>query len=248
MSKLVWHQDFRNGKTVLAAWNIRLGNDLVDNEGNVICPGWGNGEAQYYTSHADNLYFNEHGLNLCARHAETESGGRRFSYTSARLDTKGHFSFRYGRLAVRARLPVGQGLWPAIWLLPEHQAYGPWPASGEIDMVEARGRLPRTVSGTLHYGRDFAHKQIDEFSYQFEQGSIAEFHDYALEWEAGAIRWLVDGHCYAERSLQAGMPFDQPFYLVLNVAVGGWYDQVPVDDAALPATMAIAEITLHQSE
>lgn len=249
MSKLVWQQDFRNGKTDLAAWNIRLGNDLVDEEGNVICPGWGNGEEQYYTGHTNNLYFDEHGLNLCAHLEEAKSGERRFAYTSARIDTKGHFSFCYGKLAVRARLPVGQGLWPAIWLLPEHQVYGAWPASGEIDILEARGRLPQQVSGTLHYGKDFEHKQIDEFLYPFEHGSIAEFHDYALEWDADSIRWLVDGHCYAERSLLAGvMPFDQPFYLVLNVAVGGWYDQVAVDRAALPAAMTIAGIWLYQTE
>lgn len=247
MNKLVWQQDFANGYTNMSAWNIRIGNDLLDNEGNPICPGWGNGEQQYYTGQAGNLYVDENGLNLCARREVTETGERRFDYTSARIDTRDHLSFRYGKLVVRAKLPVGQGLWPAIWLMPQHQVYGTWPASGEIDMMEARGRLPHTVSGTLHYGKDMEHKFTDEFAYQLENSTINEFHDYALEWDRDAIRWLVDGHCYAERRLEPGiMPFDQHFYLVLNLAVGGWYDNVPIDETAFPAVMTVAGIWLYE--
>ena len=186
-------------------------------------------------------------MHLCARRETIEADGRQFAYTSARLDTKDHLSFCYGKLVVRAKLPVGQGLWPAIWLLPQQQTYGPWPASGEIDIMEAKGRLHRQVSGTLHYGKDWDNKQIDEFSYQLANGTIEEFHHYALEWEAESIRWLVDGHCYAERRLQPGaMPFDQSFYVVLNLAVGGWYDKVPVDEAALLAVMTVSDIWLYQ--
>ncbi|WP_214628859.1 glycoside hydrolase family 16 protein [Paenibacillus agaridevorans] len=248
MNTLIWQQDFAGGSPDLSDWNIRLGNDLLDNEGNAVMPGWGNGEGQYYTGQAGNLYFDEEGLNLCARRETIESSdGRSFAYSSARIDTKDHFSFRYGKLVARARLPVGQGLWPAIWLLPQDQAYGPWPASGEIDIMEARGRLPHQVSGTLHYGKDWDHKRLDEFSYTFDKGSIAEFHDYVLEWDERSIRWLVDGHCYAERAMEAGvMPFDQPFYPVLNLAVGGWYDNVEVDEGALPAVMTVAGIWVYQ--
>jgi beta-glucanase (GH16 family) len=248
MNKLLWEQDFLNSQTDLSAWNIRLGNDLLDNNGKPICPGWGNGEQQFYTDHANNLYIDEFGLNLCARRETIEQDGRVFAYTSARLDTKDHLSFCYGKLIVRAKCPVGQGVWPAIWLLPQEQAYGPWPASGEIDIMEAKGRLPQHISGTLHYGKDWDHKITDEFSYQLENGTINEFHDYALEWDANSIRWLVDGYCFAERSLQPGItPFDEPFYLVLNLAVGGWYDNVAVDEAALPAIMTVSGIWLYQS-
>lgn len=247
MNKLVWEQDFLNSKADLRLWNIRLGNDLLDHDGNPVYPGWGNGEQQFYTDHAGNLYMDESGLNLCARREAIETDGRHFAYTSARLDTKDHYAFCYGKLVVRAKLPAGQGLWPAIWLLPQHQAYGPWPASGEMDVLEAKGRLPQQIFGTLHYGKDLEHKIVEEFAYRLESGTIKDFHDYALEWEAGAIRWLVDGHCFAERTLQPGaMPFDQPFYLVLNLAVGGWYDQVPVDESALPAVMTVAGIWLYQ--
>lgn len=247
MNKLVWQQDFSNGNTDLRTWNIRIGNDLVDDLGNVICPGWGNNEQQFYTGHSNNLYIDEFGLNLCARNETIEADERSFSYTSARVDTKNHFSFCYGKLIIRAKLPVGQGLWPAIWLLPQDQAYGPWPASGEIDIMEAKGRLPKEIFGTLHYGKDWEHKRIDEFSYQFDHATINEFHDYELEWNESSIRWLIDGHCYAERALQAGiMPFDKPFYLVLNLAVGGWFDNVQVDEASLPAVMTVSGIWLYQ--
>lgn len=247
MNKLIWKQDFRDKHADLKQWNIRLGNDLLDNHGNPIYPGWGNGEQQFYTGHERNLYFNEWGLNLCARSEITETDGRQFAYTSARLDTRDHFSFCYGKLIVRARLLVGQGVWPAIWLLPQDQAYGPWPASGEIDILEAKGRLPRQIAGTLHYGRDLEHKVVEEFTHELARGTINEFRDYALEWDAGSIRWLADGHCFAERSLQPGvMPFDQPFYLLLNLAVGGWYDNVAVEEAALPAVMTVSGIWLYQ--
>lgn len=247
MNKLIWQQDFVHHPTDLKEWNIRLGNDLLDDLGHVLAPGWGNGEQQFYTGNHPNLYIDQSGLNLCAHREETLANGQRFAYTSARIDTKDHFSFCYGKLVVRAKLPVGHGLWPAVWLLPQQQAYGPWPASGEIDMLEAKGRLPQHIFGTLHYGKDWDHKVTDEFSYQLEKGTINEFHDYAMEWNADSIRWLIDGHCYAERELRPGVtPFDEQFYLVLNLAVGGWYDNVPIDEAALPAVMTVSNIWVYQ--
>ncbi|THF76870.1 glycoside hydrolase family 16 protein [Cohnella fermenti] len=259
MGKLVWEQDFAGGGGSayagrdcvgdrLSYWNVRIGNDLLDGDGNPICPGWGNGEEQFYTDKAGNLYWNEEGLNLCARlEAESAADGRRFAYTSARIDTRDKFFFRYGRLVVRARLPVGQGLWPAIWLMPQESAYGSWPASGEIDMMEARGRLPRQIGGTLHYGKDIENKVTDEHVYELPHGTIGEFRDYALEWEDGAIRWFVDEICYAESRWAPGeTPFDRPFYLLLNLAVGGWYDRVPVDEAALPGVMTVASIRVYE--
>ncbi|WP_162551215.1 glycoside hydrolase family 16 protein [Paenibacillus tepidiphilus] len=247
MSKLVWEQDFLREGRNLRHWNIRRGNDLLDLNDNPVYPGWGNGERQYYTDRESNLYFDDNGLNLRACREKVEQEGRSFAYTSARLDTRNHFSFCYGRLVVRAKLPVGQGLWPAVWLLPQDMAYGPWPASGELDMLEAKGRLPRQIAGTLHYGPDIEHKVVEEFTYELENGTINEFRDYTLEWSEASIRWLASGHCYAERRLEPGvMPFDQRFYLLLNLAVGGWYDNVEVDDAALPAVMTVAGIWLYQ--
>lgn len=247
MCKLIWKQDFVNGGGDLSLWNIRMGNDLLDYNDNPVHAGWGNGEQQVYTDHADNLYFDEYGLNLRACCEKSEQNGRSFDYTSARLDTRNHFSFCYGKLVIRAKLPVGQGLWPAIWLLPQDLAYGPWPASGEIDILEAKGRLPRQIAGTLHYGKDFDSKVVEEFTYELEEGTINEFRDYTLEWDSSSIRWLVDGHCFAQRRLEPGvMPFDQSFYLLLNLAVGGWYDNVEIDESALPGVMTVAGIWLYE--
>ncbi|WP_249897179.1 glycoside hydrolase family 16 protein [Paenibacillus sp. PK3_47] len=247
MSKLVWEQDFVNGGGDLGLWNIRKGNDLLDHNGRPVYPGWGNGEQQFYTDKEHNLYFDGHGLNLRACRETVVQDGRSFAYTSARLDTRNHFSFCYGRLEVRAKLPAGQGLWPAVWLMPQDQAYGPWPASGEIDMLEAKGRLPRRIAGTLHYGKDFDSKVVEEFTHELEEGTINEFREYALEWEPGSIRWLVDGYCFAERRLEKGvMPFDQPFYVILNLAVGGWYDHTEIDDSALPGVMTVSDIRLYR--
>lgn len=247
MGKIIWQQQFTNGATDFSDWNFRIGNDLLDNEGNAIHPGWGNGELQFYTDKRSNAYIDEHGLHICARRETTQQGDRTFAYTSARLDTRDRFSFCYGKLTVRAKLPVGQGLWPAIWLMPQEQVYGPWPASGEIDILEAKGRLPQRIFGTLHYGKDWENKRIDEFSYMFEQGSINSFHDYGLEWTERSIRWLIDGHCYAEKQLDPlTMPFNEAFYLVVNLAVGGWFDNVEVEEGALPATMTISHIVVEE--
>jgi len=249
MEKLIWEQNFLSKDRSLEQWNIAIGNDLLDENGVAIMPGWGNGEEQFYTGESSNLYFDEHGLNICARVEQVVHGGKTYSYTSARINTQHHFSYRYGRLIVRAKLPVGIGLWPAIWLLPQDQVYGPWPASGEIDIMEAKGRLPHQVSGTLHYGQSWDKKFTDEYTYQLPESRIDEFHNYELEWSKDNIRWLVDGHCYAERLLDhEQMPFDQSFYLLINVAVGGWYDRVEVDRDAFPAAMTIEGIWLYELE
>lgn len=247
MSKLVWEQDFVKNGGDLSLWNIRTGNDLLDLNDKPTYPGWGNNEQQFYTGGKSNLYFDEQGLNLRACREKIEQNGRSFGYTSARLDTRNHFTFCYGKLVIRAKLPVGQGLWPAIWLMPQDYAYGPWPASGELDILEARGRLPRQIAGTLHYGKDLDSKVVEEFTHELADGTISQFRDYGLEWSADSIRWLVDGHCFAERRLEPGMPFDQPFYLILNLALGGWYDNnVAVDEDSLPGVMTVAGIWLYE--
>ena len=248
MNKLVWHQDFTRKDADLSEWNVRHGNDLVDDEGNFVTTGWGNNEQQFYTGNASNLYLDENGLNLCARLETVEKDGRRFAYTSARIDTKDRFSFCYGKLIVRAKLPVGNAVWPAIWMLPQDKVYGDWPVSGEIDVMEGKGRLPKQVYGTLHHGKDMADNKItDVFSYELKTGTINEYRDYGLEWTADSIRWTVDGHCFAERRLEPGAPpFAQRFYLVLNLAIGGWFDNVPVEETALPAMMTVSGIRVYQ--
>ena len=160
-------------------------------------------------------------------------------FTSARLTTKGKAAWRYGRIEVRASLPQGQGTWPAIWMLPEADRYGRWAASGEIDILEAvnlgvpcaacPGGRENTILGTLHFGGvwpDNAQKGSEVHAPEVLEG----FHTYAIEWQPDRIIWQIDGRTFAVREASEwwsagtatpGAPFDQPFHLILNLAIGG---------------------------
>jgi beta-glucanase (GH16 family) len=199
-------------------------------------------------------------------------------FTSARIKTRGLFSKKYGRFEIRAKLPVGKGVWPAIWMLPEENKYGGWAASGEIDIVEARGQEPGKVLGTLHYGAPAPRNTHTGKDYVLPGNStIADFHVYALEWEPGEIRWSVDGKQYqtqnfwwssgrraGRRRAQDGgagnpgagpvgkvglnpwpAPFDQPFHLLLNVAVGGNFPGHPDADTAFPVEMVVDYVRVY---
>jgi beta-glucanase (GH16 family) len=181
-------------------------------------------------------------------------------YTSARLKTKGLFSRTYGRFEIRAKLPAGKGLWPAIWMLPEDNKYGAWAASGEIDIMEAKGSNPNAVSGTIHYGSVWPGNTYTEGKFEFPAGStIEDFHVYALEWEPEAIRWYVDGELYQTQtkwysgsmvktkdSPPSPAPFDQPFHLLINLAVGGNFDGDPIDDVKFPAVMEVDYVRVFE--
>ena len=161
------------------------------------------------------------------------------SFTSARLRTRGKAAWRYGRIEVRARLPQGQGTWPAIWMLPEASTYGGWAASGEIDILEAvnlgvpcascPGGKQNTILGTLHFGGVWpqnAHKGDETPAPEVLEG----FHTYSIDWEPDRMVWRIDGRMFAQRTLgdwwsagsaSPGAPFDQPFHLIVNLAIGG---------------------------
>lgn len=161
-------------------------------------------------------------------------------FSSARLTTRGKASWRYGRIEVRASLPQGQGTWPAIWMLPEKDRYGAWAASGEIDILEAvnlgvpcakcPGGRESTILGTLHFGGKWPKNMHKGEEVPFPEVLDGGFHTYAIEWYPDRIVWQVDGRTFAERrasewfttgSTSPGAPFDQPFHLILNLAIGG---------------------------
>lgn len=161
-------------------------------------------------------------------------------FSSARLTTRGKAAWRYGRIEVRASLPQGQGTWPAIWMLPEKDRYGAWAASGEIDILEAvnlgvpcakcPGGRENTILGTLHFGGKWPNNQHKGEEVPFPEVLDGGFHTYAIEWYPDRIVWQVDGRTFAERtasewsttgSTAPGAPFDQPFHLILNLAIGG---------------------------
>ncbi|KZN61712.1 glycoside hydrolase family 16 protein [Pseudoalteromonas luteoviolacea] len=195
-------------------WSDEFDTDTIDANKwlhEVNCDGGGNNEQQCYTASNENSYIENGILHIVALPA---AEGEQKPYTSARLSSKNKADFKYGRFEVRAKLPSGQGSWPAFWLLPTDEVYGGWPNSGEIDVVESvnlkakreDGSLERHVYGTLHYGKDWPDNESSgkEYLLPNEMNPADDFHTYAIEWQEGEIRWYVDGYLYqTQRRSQA---------------------------------------------
>ena len=237
---LIWSDEF--GGTTLTAtnWTFDIGNGSG---------GWGNNELEYYTSRPQNVLVGGGYLHLVAQ----KEGYQGFNYTSAKLKTLGLFSQRYGRFEFMAKLPTGQGYWPAIWMMPRDSVYGGWAASGEIDIVENRGYDPKTVLGTIHFGGSYPN-QAQSYGPAFTfpaNDSVTNFHLYALEWTTNAISWSVDGQVYERQTnwwSSAGAypaPFDQPFYLILNLAVGGNFGGNPDNTTVFPGEMLVDYVRVY---
>ncbi|MBX9680331.1 MAG: glycoside hydrolase family 16 protein [Gemmataceae bacterium] len=268
--KLTWSDEFDGEKIDPKKWDYDLGNGFFNYDANQWIHGWGNNELQAYTKDPENAFVKDGMLHIRAR-KESHNG---FGYTSARLKTQKRdrsplFNQRYGKFEFRAKLPTGKGIWPALWMLPQDEKHGPWAASGEIDVMEARGQEPNKVLGTLHYGGRWPANAHSGKDYVFpEKGTFVEFHIYAVEWEPGEIRWLVDGKEYQKQSFwwstsktegakgrkpanEADLnawpaPFDQPFYLVMNVAVGGNFLGNPDRTTQFPAEMVVDYVRVYE--
>ncbi|WP_298646664.1 glycoside hydrolase family 16 protein [uncultured Proteiniphilum sp.] len=238
--QLVWDEEFEyTGLPDSTKWGY-------DTEGNSW--GWGNNEAQYYTAgDSTNAYVRDGLLTITARIDST--GGKR--YTSARLRTKGKGDWLYGRFEIRAKLPTGKGTWPAIWMLPTDWAYGGWPASGEIDIMENVGYDPDTIVGSAHT-KSYNHVQQTEKNAKIHVPTCyADFHLYALEWEENEYRVYVDDtHYFTFKNEDTGFaewPFDKQFHLLLNLAIGGnWGGQRGIDDSLFPHRFLIDYVRVYQ--
>jgi beta-glucanase (GH16 family) len=249
--RLVWSDEFDSPVIDPERWNLE-----------VDCWGGGNAERQCYTNFDQNARIEDGHLVIEAHlgeaqgpalpahmregaDAEALAATQIQPFTSARLNTRDKGDWLYGRIEVRARLPEGQGMWPAIWMLPTDEVYGSWASSGEIDILEAvnlgepcrecRGGIENRMFGTLHYGDVWPHNTYQNretvLPGRAEDGQ--EFHVFAIEWTAGEIRWFVDGETYGsltrrrwrsasdEARGRPNAPFDQRFHLILNLAVGG---------------------------
>lgn len=209
--------------------------------------GWGNNELQTYTRSGDNAFVRDGALHIVARRQHRKGRG----YTSARLVSKGRGDFLYGRFEVRARLPPGRGTWPAIWMLPTGNAYGGWPKSGEIDIMEHVGFDPDVVHVTMHTEAYNHVKGTQKSATKRVPGATETFHVYRVDWTPDAIRGYIDGEPMYEFANEgsgpAAWPFDQPFHFLLNIAVGGnWGGQQGVDEAAFPATMAVDYVRVYR--
>jgi beta-glucanase (GH16 family) len=262
--KLTWSDEFDGKEIDRTKWDFDIGNGFYNYDASQWISGWGNNELQYYTKEPENAFVKDGKLHIRAIKESLHNCG----WSSARLKTRKKdgtalFAQTYGKFEFRAKLPTGKGVWPALWMLPANDKYGAWASSGEIDVMEARGQDPNKVLGTLHFGSQWPNNAHSSGEHVFEKGtSIADFHTYAVEWLPGEIRWLVDGKEFAKKAswwsskakptkatdLNAWpAPFDQPFYLVMNVAVGGRFvGGNPDKSTPFPATMEVDWVRAYE--
>ncbi|MDP2112533.1 MAG: glycoside hydrolase family 16 protein [Bacteroidota bacterium] len=238
--QLVWSDEFNyNGLPDASKWSYDVGGG-----------GWGNSEAQYYTNaRLQNAEVKAGYLHINAIKEDFE--GKK--YTSARLVTKTKGDWTYGRIEVRAKLPEGIGMWPAIWMLPTDWAYGGWPVRGEIDIMENLGYLPYFIVATAQT-QTYNHVQDTHKNAIIAiLDCYSEFHNYILEWEANEIRVYVDSKLYFTFKNQGTgfmvWPFDKRFHLLLNIAVGGTFGgPLGIDDRIFPQSMVVDYVRVYQKK
>ncbi len=243
---LVWGDEFDAAQLDPEVWFFESGDGSQYG-----IPGWGNNELQWYLE--DSAELRDGMLVITVR--EESAGGK--NYTSARLNTRDRFAFKYGRIEARIRFPAGQGIWPAFWMLPQDNVYGTWAASGEIDVVEAvnlGGTGGNTVFGTIHFGGEFPANVFAGNDYLVPTDATAEFHTYALEWDATEMRWYVDDILYSTQNSWSTTaapfpaPFDERFYVLFNVAVGGNFPGAPNAATEFPVTMEVDYVRVYSGE
>ncbi|MEL6770109.1 MAG: glycoside hydrolase family 16 protein [Bacteroidota bacterium] len=256
---LVWADEFDGTEVDESKWEFQLGDGCPD-----LC-GWGNAELQNYAR--DNSVVSDGTLKITALQNIVDGDT---TYTSSRLRTLGKGDWTYGRFEVRAKLPLGQGMWPAIWLLFSEPTYGQWASSGEIDIMEAVGDKPDEVFGTLHYGGEFPQNVFKGDEFQLAAGTFQDdFFVFTVEWErvdrepgedgepveGVDIRWFVNNVLYqvqTEEDWFSGgsddptSPFNHPFHMILNVAVGGNLPGAPDATTAFPQTMEVDYVRVYE--
>jgi beta-glucanase (GH16 family) len=270
--KLVWHDEFEGHEIDRSKWDFDLGNGFFDYNNHAWIPGWGNEELQYYTDARSNAEVKDGVLTIRAQKEALHGCG----YTSARLKTKQRdgttlFATKFGRIEFRAKVPWGKGLWPALWMLPVDDNYGGWAASGEIDLMEIVGEKPHEVLNSIHFGSTYPKRSLITTVHALPGGStVSDWHTYAVEWEPGEIRFFVDevqtctyDHWWSCSVLKDGVgveatkpadlnpwpaPFDQPFYLVMNVAVGGNFPGVPNPATQFPAELVVDYVRVYEKK
>lgn len=239
--KLVWSDEFDGAANTLpdaGKWTYDLGRGR----------GWGNQELESYTKSTENVHLDGQG-HLIIRARRAVDGG----YTSARLKTQGKFSIAYGKIEARIKLPSGQGMWPAFWALGADIQKAGWPDCGEIDILENIGQEPGTLHGSLHGpGYSDGHSITGAFTLPSGGKLSDDFHLYGIVWTASEIQFEFDGHPYftpARASLPARKPwvFNKPFFLILNVAVGGNWPGSPDSSTEFPQEMVVDYVRAYQA-
>lgn len=235
---LVWSDDFE-GKAGMSPdstkWTYDIGNS-----------GWGNSELQCYTKRPSNVQMSGDGNLIITAIKESYSGS---SYTSARIKTKGLFSQTYGRFEARIKTPTGPGIWPAFWLLGDNIDQVNWPMCGEIDIMEQRGQQPSITHGSIHGPGNFGANAITK-GYGLTTGRFdTDFHLYAVEWGEDYIDFFIDTYLYQRikpENLSGKWVFNSPFFMILNVAVGGNYVGYPTSGTPFPQSMYIDYVKVYK--
>jgi beta-glucanase (GH16 family) len=240
--RLVWSDEFEGAAGTAAdssKWVYESGNNS----------GWGNSELEYYRTGNANGALDGNGNLVITAKQETMSG---FDYTSARMKTQGKGEWKYGHIEARIKIPFGQGLWPAFWLLGNDIGSKSWPGCGEIDVMENIGKEPNKIHGTMHGpGYSGGAGPTATASLTGNTRYADDFHIFAIEWEANVIRWYVDGELYSTKTPQdigSGNTwvFDHPFFILLNVAVGGGWPGSPDNTTVFPQTMTVDYVRVCQ--
>ncbi|MCF6403718.1 glycoside hydrolase family 16 protein [Chitinophaga filiformis] len=233
----VWADEFDyNGLPDNTRWGYDIGGG-----------GWGNNELEYYTNSLDNASVANGKLTITARKEVKENR----NYTSARLVTRGKGDFLYGRFEIKAKLPAGKGTWPAIWMLPTDWAYGDWPKSGEIDIMEHVGYDQDVIHITAHTEAYYFRINTQKTSVKKIQNASTEYHVYRMDWTPYALRGYIDDQLIFEFTNEGKgykvWPFDKKFHLLLNIAVGGdWGGAQGMDESIYPVTMDVDYVRVYK--
>ncbi len=232
--ELVWEENFDSDQLNEKDWNFELGDGCPE-----LC-GWGNDESQIYTK--NNLRL-ENGHLIITAIKNHDS-----LYTSSRITTKNNREFQYGRMEIRAKLPLGKGLWPAIWMLGSNISDVGWPLCGEIDIVEYVGREPNMVFTSLHTSDSFGNTKNTRKDRI--EGIEEGFHLYVIDWNQNKVDFYIDNKLFysfaPENKTTETWPFDQPFYFIINLAIGGNFGGKEIDDSIFPEEFTIDYIKVYQ--
>lgn len=242
---LIWNDEFDGNVIDPAKWSHMIGDGTEYGEQ----PGWGNNEQQYYTDHPANsgIKADDAGNSVLFIQAIEEQTGD-YEYTSAKLTTETLFTFRFGKVEARIRLPYSQGVWPAFWTLGSNKPEIGWPGCGEIDIMEMLGGSEETVHGNIHYVNSDHEHDEDLGSSTLDAGKYSDaYHVYSIQWSPEKIQWLVDGDIFHEIEITDDMKeFLRGHYLILNVAVGGYWPGYPDATSVFPQTIYVDYVRVYQ--
>ncbi|MBE2225183.1 MAG: glycoside hydrolase family 16 protein [Anaerolineae bacterium] len=230
---LTWQDEFEGSEIDASKWTHELGGN-----------GWGNAELEYYSDRPENSRLEAGMLIIEAR--EEDFMGK--AYTSARLITRDKFTQAYGRFEARLKLPYGQGIWPAFWMLGDNLSTAGWPGSGEIDIMEHIGREPMIAYGTVH-GPGYAGADGVGGSYTLDKPVSDDFHVFAVEWEPEEIRWYFDDALYftvTPDDVPGEWVYDHPFFMILNLAVGGYWPGYPDETTTFPQQFIVDYVRVYE--